>query len=141
MLSSLINPKTPEYTALKNIIHEETFPWFYVDQMTDGIENAGYGNYGFYGHIFLERPSNSMEKLFPEVRCGLMGHVQQVITEIAKANAIKINCLLRANVNCVEPIADPQLTVPHYDHDFPHKNLLIYLDNAGGETVVFDETG
>lgn len=139
MLTSLINPKTPAYQVLKDLIHGETFSWFYLSQMTKA-KSTEYGNYGFYSHTFLERPWNNMQKLFPEVRCGLMEHVQQVIVEIAAANGMQINCLLRVNANCVEPVQEPRLTTPHYDHDFPHQNLLIYLDSAGGETVVFGES-
>ena len=28
----------------------------------------------------------------------------------------------------------------HVDHDFPHKNLLIYLTDAGGKTIVGNES-
>jgi len=47
----------------------------------------------------------------------------------------------RINANAVHPVESNILTVPHNDHEFPHKNMLIYLTNTGGDTIVFDEGG
>jgi hypothetical protein len=46
---------------------------------------------------------------------------------------------MRASANCVHPQQSVQSTIPHYDHQFPHTNLIIYLTDAGGETIVFDK--
>ena len=32
----------------------------------------------------------------------------------------------------------PKYTRPHVDHKFPHTNMLIYLTDAGGKTIVED---
>ena len=51
--------------------------------------------------------------------------------------------MCRCNVNAVEPPYDHQymdaITQPHMDHEFPHKNMLIYLTDAGGSTIVEGE--
>ena len=31
------------------------------------------------------------------------------------------------------------ISVPHEDHEYPHKNMLIYLTDAGGSTFVEGE--
>ena len=38
------------------------------------------------------------------------------------------------------PIKEDKGAFPHIDHSFPHKNLIIYLnDPAGGDTVLVDK--
>ena len=38
------------------------------------------------------------------------------------------------NANAVD--AGKGCTTAHTDHDFPHQNLIIYLTDAGGESIV-----
>lgn len=58
-----------------------------------------------------------------------------VLTDIINHNGIRVNYLLRASVNAIEPlITNPVVSVDHVDHEFPHQNLIIYLTDAGGAT-------
>ncbi len=142
MLKKLINPKTQNYFAFKQMLNDETFPWFYLP---NSVKNKGgydgHENHSTYIHTFLERPWNNMTKLYPEIRSGSMEHIGEIIAEIARENNFVINCLLRVCVNCLEPKNNPKLSIPHIDHDFPHKNLVVYLTDAGGETVVYNDDG
>ena len=57
-------------------------------------------------------------------------------------NNMEISCLYRANANLLPPPSSflkSKRTMEHVDHNFPHKNLLIYLTNAGGRTIVGNE--
>lgn len=140
MIKKLSNPRTQNYFALKQMVNDETFPWFYYPSSVKQKEKyPGHTNHPSYIHTFLERPWNNMTKLYPEVRSGSMEYIGEVFAEIARENNFVINCLLRACVNCIEPIDNPQLSIPHVDHDFPHNNLIIYLSDAGGETVVYND--
>lgn len=142
MLQKLSNPKTQNYFAVKQLINDETFPWFYLPNSVKTKDNyPGHTNHPTYVHTFLERPWNNMTKLYPEIRSASMEYLGEVFAEIARENNFTINCLLRASVNCIEPVDNPQLSIPHIDHDFSHKNLVVYLNDAGGETVVYNDDG
>ena len=50
------------------------------------------------------------------------------------------NMMCRCAVNAVQQYEkEDTITLPHTDHDFPHKNMLIYLTDAGGSTFVEGE--
>ena len=54
--------------------------------------------------------------------------------EIFECNDIQAGCIFRMCLNLVCPCSGVQLTVPHQDHIYPHKNILVYFTDAGGET-------
>ena len=47
---------------------------------------------------------------------------------------------MRLSVNAVHPFANVLNSIPHVDHPFDHENALIYLTDAGGCTIVGDES-
>ena len=61
------------------------------------------------------------------------------LKEILEFNDIKIKGLYRINANLTFPTAPLLPSIPHVDHDFPHENILIYLNDTGGDTVVDGE--
>jgi len=40
------------------------------------------------------------------------------------------------NANCVHSDSVYQYSLPHIDHRFPHKNIIVYLTNSGGNTII-----
>lgn len=140
MITKLNNLKTKEYYELKQAVDSKMFPWFYqVNSTTDCVE--GYDNIPFYGHSFLTRPEPEVKRYFPVSNSDQFDFVSNLIVQILDFNNIKLNCFFRINANATHPSNLNKLTVPHYDHPWQHNNLLIYLNDAGGETVVFGENG
>ena len=135
MIKVLENPKTVKYLSMKNYILSEDFDWFWTEKST--VDGDG-ENVSLYYHSFLSRPEHSGGK-YPKVCCNNIESACVIIEEILRYNDIKINSFLRIAVNCVHPYATVLKSVPHYDHEFPHKNILIYLTDAGGSTFVEDE--
>ena len=125
MIHQLVNPKTENYTNLKNIILHPTFTWTYAK--STGMP--------FYSHEFLARPEGG----YSNVSSNHLNHVCFVVNEILGHNNIEYKFFLRSNANCVHPDNDVQLSEPHVDHDFPHINVILYLTNAGGKTYCEDE--
>ena len=56
--------------------------------------------------------------------------------EIFDYNDIRVGCFFRMCLNLVFPSGGIQLTIPHEDHFYPHKNVLVYFTNSG--TLVFE---
>ena len=130
MLKELVNPKTEEYLKLKSSVLGEMFPWFRTKNKLD--------SFYFYSHTFLDRPEFAG---FPKPLSNDVDLFLDVFAQIARANKeMEVNYLLRMNANGVEPLPDnPEISAVHEDHTFPHKNVLIYLTDAGGETFVGDD--
>ena len=130
MLRELVNPKTPEYFQLKSEVLGEMFPWHCSKNKLD--------SFYFYGHTFLERPEFSG---FPKPLSKSIDIFLDYFAQICRANeGMDFNYLLRMNANAVDPlVTNPEISAVHEDHTFPHKNVLIYLTDAGGETIVGDD--
>ena len=140
-MRKLQNPKLPNYTNLKEFILGDNFPWFYnkhfvykenKDHYIESDEK--FSDISFYTHSFLNRPKHTGEK-YPTANSPHVGAVSEVLNSIFAVNDIEVNCIYRMNANLLHPSKTEEKTLVHVDHSFPHKNLLIYLTDAGGKTV------
>jgi hypothetical protein len=142
MIKNLKNPKTSLYLEFKKYIFSSEFCWYYNSYSTHDGENPEpkkYINIPFYSHNFLQRPEYNGK--YPLPNSDKLEMISSVFKEIITHNDINFTTFLRINANCTHPQlnTDIQCTVPHYDHTFPHKNMLIYFSDAGGKTVVDDK--
>lgn len=148
MILSLKNPKTDNYKSLKNLILSEDFSWYYHEISTfdynldsECPNKTKYGNLPFYGHTLLDRPDGPKKyKKISEVKSQYFDLGYTVFEEILNFNNYKSGYFyLRMNVNCVHSDTNFQYSMPHVDHRFPHKNIIVYLTNSGGSTIIDDE--
>ena len=114
----------------------------YINQSRNYIkEGVKVVNTAMYTHSVLERPSRS--RIYPEVQSKYVKDINEIYCEIFNANINimkSFNMMCRCSVNAVEPSQEDNIiTIPHVDHEFPHKNMLIYLTDAGGSTFVEGE--
>ena len=74
------------------------------------------------------------------ISAEVLKEVQSVMLEILLANNIKPAIFYRISANCDHPHESNLPNMLHNDHQFPHENLLIYLnDPKDGYTMVEDE--
>tara|TARA_B100001142_G_C14112819_1_gene569853 strand:+ start:156 stop:647 length:492 start_codon:yes stop_codon:yes gene_type:complete len=130
-MKELVVPKTPDYLRLKNLVLGEFFPWFRTQNKLD--------SFYFHSHTFLQRPEVFG---FPVKECQHLELFQVVFTQICQHNEdIGFNYLLRMNANAIDVLpTNPKISAVHEDHPFPHKNVIIYLTDAGGDTIAGDES-
>tara|TARA_B100001250_G_scaffold363624_1_gene343086 strand:+ start:197 stop:733 length:537 start_codon:yes stop_codon:yes gene_type:complete len=141
MFTRLKTPDTGDYTGLKELILGPHFGWSHNAKATPYMENTrSYQDLSFYSHAFLHGPS-PRHGLYSKANSEYLPNVETVIGQIFELNNVKMNVVYRINANAVHPVEGNVLTVPHTDHEFPHKNMLIYLTNTGGDTIVFDDAG
>ena len=129
VMTQILNPLTDEYYQLKELVLGKEFPWFYETNPNELEEG-----YYFYSHVFLERPDRC---LYPSVRSQHIDLFHTVIQQIFEYNNLPIDIIYRMNANSIP--AQDGCIAPHVDHEFPHKNLILYLTDAGGKTFVGDE--
>ena len=130
-----------DYQGLKELILGPHFGWAHNSKATPYMENTpNYQDLSFYSHAFLHGPSPG-HGLFPKPNSEYLPQVEGLLQQVFHLNKITPHCIYRINANAVHPVEGNVLTAPHTDHDFPHQNMLIYLTNPGGDTIVFDEGG
>ena len=138
MIRVLKNPKTFEYLKFKESVLSEFFPWFWNTGSTRGLEKDGYVDVKYYSHTLLSRPEGPQKH--SQVVSDYFDSYLRVVEQIFKYNNLSSDYFfLRAGLNCVHPMLGIQKTVPHIDHDIPHKNVIIYFTDAGGSTHVEGE--
>ena len=134
----LLNPKTALYENIKGLMLSPEFNWdFYSEccvDMKDSEVTTGHRNFAFFSNTLLARPGTGGLK-YPIPIFEHLDTISQMLNEIWDYNNINVNCIFRINANLVYPQTGIQASPIHRDHDFPHKNLLIYLTDAGGKTV------
>ena len=143
MFTKLETPDTPEYSDFKKLVMSANFGWSYNSMATGYskyVAGNGYSDLAFYSHSFLHGPSPS-NGLYSKVNSEHIDLAEIFLDQIFSLNNLKVEVVYRINANAVHPVESNILTVPHNDHEFPHKNMLIYLTNTGGDTIVFDEGG
>ena len=121
----------PLYDKLKSAILGESFPWFWTSNTTF----SDVGDFNFFSHVLLERPGAT--SIYPRPSSDYLPLAEAVFKEICVSENITPNVLYRANVNLVLPSTNRNPSVLHKDHDFSHKNMVVYLtDCNGGPTMV-----
>ena len=133
MIQILDNPKFKEYMSVKDMILDETFPWNWKSETLDDAND-----FGFHYHGFLVRPNKQF--YYPQATSQRTKYVHDAIVEILNFNQIDFQFIWRICANSVNPTETGSYSRPHVDHPWPHKNLLIHLnDPNGGETIVDGE--
>ena len=155
MLNSLSNPKTPHYEEFKKWALGPQFFWTWHEEggvslqhlakagiskkFYPTIENEDNQNVPFYTRTFIRRPEIRKYPSVDQADPSEVDNVVKVLSEIFEHNNLPLHSLLRLSVNACHPEKEIISSYPHYDHDFPHKNLIIYLTDAGGSTFVDGE--
>ena len=143
MFTKLKTPDTQEYNDFKKLVLSANFGWSYNSMATGYskyVAGNGYSDLAFYSHSFLHGPSPS-HGLYSKVNSEHIDLVEVLLDQIFSLNNLKVEVVYRINANAVHSVESNILTVPHNDHEFPHKNMLVYLTNTGGDTIVFDKGG
>ncbi len=139
----LNNPKTEKYYCIKNQILGANFSWIYNhSSITDNHKDDKYTDASYYSHCFIQRPEDGY---YSHVNSPMTDMVVEVLEEIINNNksSIPINSSkhfwTRLNANTTHPSTGIQFTTPHVDHGFEHYNLILYLNDCDGETIVEGE--
>tara|TARA_B100001109_G_C18647453_1_gene373468 strand:- start:70 stop:603 length:534 start_codon:yes stop_codon:yes gene_type:complete len=142
MIKRLANPKTELYRQCKEFIVDENFPWYFTRRTLAPdyqYDRSKHREMSFLAHSLLVRPHSSTGHHYPIQQSEYLEHYEKMLMEIFDFNEEKVGCFFRICLNLVYPRSGIQLTIPHQDHFYPHKNVLVYLTNSGGETYCEDD--
>ena len=134
MIEKLDNPITSDYNDLKNFILSIDFSWFRLSNTTLNIQDDGIS---FFTHTFLERPEVNLG--YSKSNSPYIDGCLKVLHQFITFNNIEFNYFIRASANLVVSSSTVKKTIEHCDHQFPHKNILVYLSESDGDTVVNGE--
>jgi len=142
MISEFSNPKTQEYLKFKKEVLDCYFPWCWTaDSVQDENDNPHKNPIPVFTHTIVKRPLDPPDyNLYPKQTSAYVNIANSILQQIFLYNKINVECVFRIGVNLTIPVIGSEKTLPHVDHDFPHKNLLIYLNGGDGDTVCGGES-
>ena len=112
-----------------NYIQSPRFPMFFQPTTDDHFQ---------YCHTFMARHDEFLPKE-GRVNSEYFPFAKMVFDDFCGQHGIEYKTILRMAFNCTFHSVD--LPDVHTDHEFPHKVLLMYLNDCGGETLVYNEAG
>jgi len=144
-MKTIAIPKTPEYLSLKAYVLSSNFPWVYVETPfgpPTEEDKKLWNCFPYFSHSVLRSPgSGGDQNIFSLPNSEWAPLCNEVLKQINYENNLDINVVLRINFNLTLPSPNDRPDRKHVDHNFPHKNILVYLTECdGGETVVFGDT-
>lgn len=130
----LVNNKSDKYVLMKQtVLHPNTTWKRYrinptdVDEVVDHI---------WFSHGILSRPEGGTR--YPQVASTACDLVIDALVELLNDNGIDPIVFHRIAVNLIPRQTKKFLPHPHSDHDFDYKHLIIYLNDADGDTVMYN---
>jgi hypothetical protein len=134
--------KKPFFTEEKNFLNKEEleiinqsvlgrdFPWYYVPAATTD-------KFQCFSHVLIHRydPNNGD----PVENSSITSFFVQILKRFCKKHKIKINKITRGTINLTSHHNEYQSGDPHVDHLFKHKSFIIYLNDAVGDTIIYDK--
>lgn len=136
MINRLKNPRFYSYQQMKELFTGPNLSWSYSQDLQFEQPPEGHQRMPFMSHNILIRPEHIG---YPTKASPYFNMVCFALKEILEFNDVKIKGLYRINANLTFPTAPLLPSIPHVDHDFHHENVLIYLNDTGGDTVVDGE--
>ena len=112
---------------IESTILSQSFPLFYASSTYD----TGKDKMGYMSHIVLRRPEKRRNTNDNGINSDYYDFFKSILVTFCKKHKININKILRINVNLVFPTGIKSSGI-HVDHDFEHKNLILYLTNNSG---------
>lgn len=141
------NYSTPPNQKYDNVIRQ-----YRNGKLLEYIDDE-YQNTPYFGHVVVQRPheidytsqnectfSEVDNKIIPMVRSKsyelyVEPFLKDLIISNYKSKLFQYKIPLRINFNLTFPCGDKP-SIPHVDHNFPHKNMLIYFTDTGGDTII-----
>tara|TARA_R100000005_G_C4938941_1_gene164415 strand:- start:200 stop:760 length:561 start_codon:yes stop_codon:yes gene_type:complete len=115
----------------KMVVNNNMFPWYVLPRPVSD-------KYPCMSHVLLPRYDYANNTGF-KINSDLYEPMLQIIKDICIKHKIKIKRILRAQFNLTWKFRGKYST-PHFDHGFPHKNIIIYLNKfTKGSTYLFKE--
>jgi len=117
---------------IENGILSGTFPFYWSEHQVTGdylpaLLHAVMGR-TTKGHVIESDKINSPNFNF----------CKNVLDTFCNKNNIKYKCIYRASINLTFHIPREHGKI-HEDHDFPHKQFLLYLNDSDGDTLLFND--
>lgn len=126
--------------TIQDTIFNDSFPWYYKPSIT--LDNKP--KYTCNEVTFAENQSGFGHMFYSEDRGGKISPYFDMLAPFINACVmqipeVEINKLIRVRGQLTIKNGEQACHYPHVDFDYPHKTILLYLNNSSGNTFMFNE--
>ena len=114
-----------KYYINKEIINNLSFPFYWNEHQVNE------DNFPFLSHVMKSRDNES-------INSNIFYFFKGILDNFCTKHNIKYNKILRACINLTFSNKINIGTI-HKDHEIPHKQLIIYLNDSDGNTYLYDD--
>ena len=122
----------------ENLMGDNDFPWYYIDDVTAAYEEGNQGRPGL-SHVYVEYDNEGTSKIissFHELFLPLLNRACQVL-QVPRAKIIQGRSFLQFPLNLNRSEDD----TPHIDLDEGERHIVVlyYVVTSDGDTVIYNE--
>ena len=122
----------------ENLMGDNDFPWYYIDDVTAAYEEGNQGRPGL-SHVYVEYNDDNTSEIvseFHELFLPLLSKACQVL-QVPKANIVQGRSFLQFPLNLSSSDDD----TPHIDLDEGQRHIVVlyYVVSSDGDTVIYNE--
>ena len=122
----------------ENLMGDNDFPWYYIDDVTAAYEEGNQGRPGL-SHVYVEYDNEGTSKIissFHELFLPLLNRACQVL-QVPRAKIIQGRSFLQFPLNLNSSEDD----TPHIDLDEGERHIVVlyYVVTSYGDTVIYNE--
>lgn len=117
------------FNKLQSFVLHGKMDWRYTGTAFQGANNDDIHSFSFYNNIiFGQYREKNIADLVEDCFLFMMDKTEQNFRE-----------LFRARIGLIMPTPNPVVHDPHIDFDQKHKTALLYLNDADGNTLLYNE--
>ena len=134
--NNIFNDKQKNYLK-QEIISSNNFPFFLNSKSVNSVEDY----FPFFSHKILNRPED-VEEEKNRINSNYYDYFFKLFKDLSKRHNFKYSKLLRVSINFTFNSGEKKCPI-HSDHEYPHKQLLIYIhnDDLNSFTFIYDKEG
>jgi hypothetical protein len=107
------------------------FPFYWQDYQVPGDGHPA------LVHCLLSRTTHGHIIEHDKINSPNFNFCKGILDSFCEKNNIKYKYIYRACINLTLPLPQKHGTL-HEDHDFPHKQFILYLNESNGNTLIFN---
>ena len=121
-----------------NLIGDNDFPWYYIDDVTAAYEEGNQGRPGL-SHVYVEYNDDNVSEIvseFHELFLPLLNKECQVL-QVPRANIVQGRSFLQFPLNLNSSDDD----TPHIDLDEGDRHIVVlyYVVTSDGDTIIYNQ--
>ena len=121
-----------------NLMGDNDFPWYYIDDVTDAYSGDNQGRPGL-SHVYVEYNDDNVSEIvsdFHELFLPLLSKACQVL-QVPRSNIVQGRSFLQFPLNLNSSDDD----TPHIDLDEGDRHIVVlyYVVTSDGDTVIYNE--